>query len=243
LGDSRQSVITSPHTVGNFQRSLMTHPCPICAAQAERQGADPEAWLFSCPRCGNFVGAHGRVGWLKVETPEHQVRLSGWIREQNAATGKPPLIRPDISRRVAAMPIPSFRERANRALLVIVKKWPGLDDWYDQNDFISDLELQGKSFCQDNSSVSILMHLLRQQLHLRYDHGAIGLSIAGLLAAEDLGALGSSSAQGFVAMSFHENMSDAWMSGFEPAIRAAGYNAMRVDNKDYVERLTPFRAI
>jgi hypothetical protein len=212
----------------------MSHPCPICSAEAERQVVGPEAWLFSCPRCGNFVGANGGVGWEAVKTPEHQVRLSGWVREQNAAAGKPPLISPEISRRVARMPIPSLRERANRALLVIVKNWPGLDDWYDQNDFANDLELQGKSYSLDADSALILMHLLKQQIYLRGEGRTAGLSIVGLLAAEELGALGSGSIQGFVAMSFHESMQDAWMSGFHPAIRAAGYNAMRVDNKDYV---------
>jgi hypothetical protein len=71
--------------------------------------------------------------------------------------------------------------------------------------------------------------------YLRYDAGIqAGLTVEGLLAAEELGANGSSSPQGFVAMWFDDSMSDAWLSGFEPGIRAAGYRPRRIDTKEYI---------
>jgi hypothetical protein len=60
------------------------------------------------------------------------------------------------------------------------------------------------------------------------------LTVKGLLAAEALGASKSSGAQGFVAMWFDLSLRDAWVSGFEPGIRAAGFRPFRIDNKDYV---------
>jgi hypothetical protein len=35
-------------------------------------------------------------------------------------------------------------------------------------------------------------------------------------------------------MSFQESMRDAWTNGFDPAIRAAGYSPLRLNNEDYV---------
>ena len=35
-------------------------------------------------------------------------------------------------------------------------------------------------------------------------------------------------------MWFDDSMSDAWLSGFEPGIHAAGYQPRRIDEKDYV---------
>jgi hypothetical protein len=62
--------------------------------------------------------------------------------------------------------------------------------------------------------------------------------VKGLLAAEALGAAKSSSAQGFVAMSFDESLRDAWTNGFDPGIRAAGFRPLRLDNEDYVGGIT-----
>src|SRR5262249_38075877 len=52
-----------------------------------------------------------------------------------------------------------------------------------------------------------------------------------------LGSSGSGS-QGFVAMWFDDSMSDAWLSGFEPGIKAAGFRPVRLDDKDYVGGIT-----
>ena len=80
----------------------------------------------------------------------------------------------------------------------------------------------------------VLMRLLIADGSLDAEQGGVSLSIRGMLAAEALGAAQSSSAQGFVAMSFNESMQDAWTNGFDPAIRAAGYSPLRLDNEDYV---------
>ena len=82
----------------------------------------------------------------------------------------------------------------------------------------------------------MLLNILIKDGFLRPDpNGAlIGITIEGTLAAEALGASGSTSPQGFVAMWFDDSMSDAWSSGFHPGIRAAGYIPRRIDTKDYV---------
>jgi hypothetical protein len=39
-------------------------------------------------------------------------------------------------------------------------------------------------------------------------------------------------------MWFDDSMNDAWLGGFEPGIREAGYQPVRVDQKDYVGGIT-----
>jgi hypothetical protein len=184
------------------------------------------------------VAARGGVGWLEVETSDHQVRLSGWIREQNAATGKPPLISPDTSRRVASMSIPGLQERANRALLVIARKWPELQRWHHPRDFPGNLELQGITYSKDQNAASVLIQLLIEQQKIDKVQGMHVISINGLLAAEALATTQPNSAQGFVAMSFADELTNAWANGFDPAIRAAGFTPMRIDNKEYVSGIS-----
>jgi hypothetical protein len=58
-------------------------PCEICDNQAEYVLSD----FFPgrrCPRCGEF-DYDTSVGWRKITSPDEMVRLSGWVREQNAA--------------------------------------------------------------------------------------------------------------------------------------------------------------
>jgi hypothetical protein len=188
--------------------------------------------IYVPPRCGSFAASSG--AWLKVETPEHLVRLSGWVREQNAATGKPPVISPEISRRVAGMAIPGLQERANRALLLFARKWPELDGWYVARGLACDLELQGVTYSKDETETEVLLRLMVDQSNLSERTGAISLSTHGLLYAEALATGQPNSIQAFVAMSFDENLLDAWANGFDPAIRAAGFTPMRIDNKEYV---------
>jgi hypothetical protein len=57
-------------------------------------------------------------------------------------------------------------------------------------------------------------------------------TVKGLLAAEALGASKSSAAHGFVAMRFDKGMHDAWTNGFDPGIRAAGFQPVRIDKED-----------
>ena len=45
------------------------------------------------------------------------------------------------------------------------------------------------------------------------------------------------SSKAFVAMWFDRSMDDAWGDGFEPAIRDAGYEPVRVDKKEYKNKI------
>jgi hypothetical protein len=52
--------------------------------------------------------------------------------------------------------------------------------------------------------------------------------------AEELDRSYTVSAQGFVAMWFDPSLNEVWTNGFDPGIRAAGFQPFRIDNKDYV---------
>jgi hypothetical protein len=80
------------------------------------------------------------------------------------------------------------------------------------------------------------LHGLRNMTTNRVADGF--LTPKGLLAAEALGTSMSNSSQGFVAMSFDDALRGAWVDGFDPAIRSAGYQPMRIDAKEYVGGIT-----
>jgi len=84
----------------------------------------------------------------------------------------------------------------------------------------------------------LLINILEAEGNLRYGGAGCSLSIKGILRAEALGRGTSNSAQGFVAMSFDTSLNDAWLNGFEPGIRGAGFRPLRIDNKEYIGGIT-----
>jgi hypothetical protein len=66
---------------------------------------------------------------------------------------------------------------------------------------------------------------------------AIVVTPLGIVELEKQRALQTSSTQAFVAMWFDSSTHDAWQKGFDPAIRAAGYEAFRIDRSHHSNRI------
>jgi hypothetical protein len=134
------------------------------------------------------------------------------------------------------MPMPGLRERTSRALMKLARD--KLDALFIRDAVARDPELQGISYSLDEQGVDLLIRILIEENSLRFTGGSCAVTAKGLLAAEALQTAGSNSAQGFVAMWFDESLRDAWINGFDPGIRAAGFRPLRLDNEDYVGGIT-----
>ena len=229
--------------MGNFEERTMTRDCEICDNLAEEVTIHSPRWreVRRCPRCGEFE-FDGSVGLRKNPSIDEIVRLSGWVREQNANGVVPAKMTREAWRRVVNRQPPKLRERANRALGVIARRHPNVREIINLAYVVTELELLGITYSQTADEATQLIEILLDDGYLRWDpldtlrrNGS--LTSKGLLAAEALGASGSG-AQGFVAMWFDASMNEAWLSGFEPGIKAAGYHAVRLDKEDYVGGVT-----
>jgi hypothetical protein len=213
--------------------------CDICDNQAEYSTTrdSSQSWsrvIGRCPRCGEFEYDVSVVP--KIRSPDEMVRLSGWVREQNAAGVVPVRITPEILPRVSNMRLPGLRERASRVLVKLARDRS--DALFSRAAVAQDLELQGRSYSLNEGAVDLLIRILLDDNSLRFDGGSCAVTPKGLLAAEALQAGASNFAQGFVAMWFDGDLRDAWINGFDPGIRAAGFRPFRIDNKDYVGGIT-----
>ena len=63
------------------------------------------------------------------------------------------------------------------------------------------------------------------------------LTVEGYARLADIEQVKVASSRAFVAMWFDDSMAEAWQRGFEPAIRDAGYDPVRIDQKDHVNRI------
>src|SRR5580704_17416218 len=141
-------------------------PCKICGTPAEHV---PDQWFpeWDCPRCGRYDFDQS-LGWRPVGM-EERIRLSGWVREQNAAGIKPLRISQEMSGRVCRRPLPSLRDRANRALLLIARKYPEITRSIGFAVFFGDLELQGICYCKGPDDVRVLLFILIDDGYLDAD--------------------------------------------------------------------------
>jgi hypothetical protein len=214
--------------------------CDICDNKAEYSTTrdSSQSWsrvIRRCPRCGEFEYNRDE-GLPKVRSPDDMVRLSGWVREQNATGVAPVRITPETWHRVARMRLPGLRERASRALAYLARD--PFNASFPRATAVQDPELQGRSYSKGERDVSQLIEILMDQGFLRVSGAAAVLTVKGLLEAEAQQAPGSNSPNGFVAMSFDPSLRDVWTNGFDPAIRAAGFHPVRLDDKDYVGGIT-----
>jgi hypothetical protein len=112
-----------------------------------------------------------------------------------------------------------------------------------QNKFpISDnLRMHAVSYSANEEELSVLMEILEGDGYIK----AAGLipttfclTPAGLIQAEELSQPGTAYLQGFVAMSFDPSMNNVYTLGFDPGIRAAGYQPFRIDGKEHINGIS-----
>jgi len=217
--------------------------CEICKQWAEyiRRGVPHWSTIVRCPRCGEFEFEQS-AGLPGIRSVDDMVRLSGWVRDQNAAGMVPAQMTREAWDRAVHLRLPGLRERANRALGLIARKHPNLRKIINLTEVETEPELQGVTYSSGPDEATRLIDILLDDEYLKWAPGGTRgrdglLTAKGLLAAEALGASGSG-AQCFVAMSFDRSMQEVWINGFDPGIRAAGYAPVRIDDKDYVGGIT-----
>lgn len=215
---------------------MSTDTCEVCQLAGQRsRNAGTSGVAVTCERCGTFTW-NPRLQRRNEITPQRQVRLSALIRQQNAA-GITPFLRDELVEQVDRVPIPPLHERALRALAAMVGE-VGFDAQSSYS-FKENLKIQALSYCPDEEQLWLLLRILGDDELVDFRSSPrIHLTVRGLLRAEELSRPGGAYLQGFVAMSFDSSMDEAYTQGFYPAIRAAGYEPLRIDGKDHVNGIS-----
>ena len=88
-----------------------------------------------------------------------------------------------------------------------------------------------------------LLNFLQHQAWLEYSahsgatQSVYSLTVEGYSHLAELQSRITDSSQAFVAMWFHPSLDDAWEKGIKPAIKEAGYSAMRIDKKEHLNKI------
>ena len=211
-------------------------PCEVCGTDAETIPPGGFDGIHqNCLRCGEFMLSGTAFSLIRrIRDPVAQAKISGWVRDQNR-DNTVPIITSDVLQKVSARPLPTVGERAERLLLEALRGQERLGGKVNINDprFIA------ATYSQDANEVSFLRRLLSDQglIEANTLSGLCEVLPSGYLAADALTRGTARSEKGFVAMWFNEELEPAYENGFQLGILNAGYDPVRVDRVEHINRI------
>lgn len=214
-----------------------TDPCVVCATTQAETLSTPgyDGVHQNCPRCGEFKMSGSTLGMMSGGVGnEARAKLSGWVRDQNRA-GTYPEINSYMYKSILARSIPSIADRAKRLLIEAAHGQTELGARFN----INEPRFLAATYSSNSNDLFFLMRLLERRGLI--EHQAMGgvadISPEGYIELDELLRHPSDSLQGFVAMWFDSNLDEAYSNGFQKGIMDAGYNPVRIDRVEHINRI------
>lgn len=223
-------------------------PCPIWGKPYDATGSDrvDGTILINSDRAGGEY-VIGESAWLNLGNLEdvQKMRLTTRLVDLILQGTVTPKVTPELIEDAKNKPPLPVHERAERLLRYLARKSGNIGDELDIGDDRDPL-CQGSMAWSESTGweeVLFLAQYLQERGWINGDIGntlgAVGwiqVSIEGYSHISDL-ASERDSAQCFVAMWFGEEVNDLYHQGIKPAIEAAGYTSMRIDEKPHANKI------
>lgn len=211
-------------------------PCVVCnEEQAKTLAPDFDGIHQICPRCGEFKVSGTALAVVERGLgKDKRAKLSGWVFEQNRAGAIPMITTANIDN-IFARPLPTVIERATSLLQEAQRGLQNLGDQFN----ITEPRFLAATFSSNRNDVEFLLNLLREQglaATVSLD-GWCEILPNGYMRLDEARMQAHASAQGFVAMWFHEDLNNVYVDGFQVGIMRAGYNPIRIDRLEHVNKI------
>ena len=199
----------------------------------------------TCPQCGHFefVGESliAYTEHTKTENTNLTVNLVGWIHDQNRQGIVPAEITTQILEILKTQPRPLLVKRAERLLSELVRREDCLcSSWIIHRE----LWVTGATYSKNLDETRLLIDILMRKGWIGFREATTLQEISshyigteGYIAYEGLTPSLAGSDKGFVAMSFDEELKTVYTEGIQPAISSAGYDAIRIDQKEDIGKI------
>ena len=230
--------------------------CPIWNSPASIEPRTGHGVTVDSPRAGGrYFITDTAAAILKPHDENLNARLTSWLIEQRRLGVTCPKLSSTSIDEIAQRRSLSIRQRADNLLRYIHRQLPhiGMDFTFDlDSSLITDPQGNGWAgrFMEmlawsESAEVEDLTYLLdyleSESCLLRLPGGATRrnyrLTVSGYSYLDELDHAVRDSSQAFVAMWFDESMDGVWEEGFRPAIRNAGYEAVRIDEKEHLSKI------
>jgi len=196
-----------------------------------REKGEADTFLYDCPLCGKVRVTEQA---LEVATSEEKALLSSFFRRLPEDAETPAALSTNFKQLIASLPSYSPKEKMDNLLHLIARK----SKKYGQ---ISDFEI-GKDYplliMADVNEASFYLTELSKRGYVDTDlSGSATMTMSGYEYLEEINASGEGSNRAFVAMWFDESTRALYDAAIEPAIRSAGYDPLRIDRFEHVNRI------
>lgn len=210
--------------------------CEVCRKeQAASLPTSFDGIHQNCPRCGEFKISGSACSILNRGISEaKRAILSGWVRDQNNS-GSAPMITTTVLENVLNRSAPPVAERAFSLLKEAERGLKELGASFNINEprFLS------ATYSSNSNDVDFLVRALKEQRLMDFVtiSGDCEILPMGYMKLDELRTNQGASSQCFIAMWFDTSLMDAYENGFQVGVFNAGYNPLRIDQHEHVNRI------
>ena len=238
---------------------LLAQPCPIWStpsAIGDVQGGRLGLTSVDSPRAGGKYAVEDTArGKLTALNWHDKVMLTSWLEEQRRIGTSIPVITNDLIVEAQQRKELRIAERVDRILRYLESKsrrlgtgvhlrflYPAICEEPDDDHSIF-YELLRYSESVDSDELTSLLNHLEERGYIKligFENNRIGtcfLTVKGYERLEETKNPNQDSTKVFVAMWFNPSMDEVWKKGFKPAITEAGYEPVRVDKQEHVNKI------
>ena len=210
--------------------------CVVCGeGQVRNFESSSDSTHQSCQRCGEFIVSGTVEELIKKQIHDEKIALlSGWIH-QKYRSGEVPVVNSDNLPLILSFPVPSITERARNLLIEAKFGQNQLSVRFDVNE----PRFMAATYSSMKEDLFILMNMLENFGYIEHRtlNGSAHISPSGLVYLDEFTSEPALSSKGFVAMSFNPTLSEAYSKGIEVGVLQSGYNPIRVDQVEHINRI------
>jgi hypothetical protein len=211
--------------------------CPICdSPHISRAPLTGDRETIGCGQCSHYEISRNALRKLETADQPKKKKLFQWIFDHQAI-GESPVINTQNLDVIFSRPPKSFSETVENFLIELDKKTGEFGELFPR----SEQRLVQASGTFDREAYQYLIKYLQDasliSIHPDHTGSRIALSPLGLEKVEKIKAINPESLQAFVAMWFSNELDSAWKEGFKKGIAAAGYRAVRIDQKEHANKI------
>ena len=208
--------------------------CPLCKQDAEYRPLEQSfGRRVSCDRCGTYLIEDEAI--FELEDHSDAYILSGITRRQSDE-GKPATIssRNIVDLVASVVPPAGPQELLERTLMYIASQVGG--KFFDALNLDPAKDYPVVFATGKRDFVYMLMEAEGLGL-LRQASNQVRLTAEGWHRVQELRSARIDSDQAFVAMWFDESVNAAWTEGIQPALEQVGYRPLRIDEKQFNDKI------
>jgi hypothetical protein len=213
----------------------MTAPekkCPLCENVPKWYGyeKDRDTAAVECSTCGRLKITEEALGVLH---PDQKFLLSAFCRRTSNRNNHVTILSTNIGQLIASLPKFSPSEKLDNLLAIIGEQSSGFGH---PSEFNADRDYP-LLIARGREEIEYFIHVLLKRGFVEGHITKLVVTMAGWERLDEMRKKGVSSSRCFIAMWFDESIRELFEKGIAPAVHRAGYEPLRIDLHEHVNRI------